>query len=224
MEGKKSSLKLNMCENRLKITMAKIGVVENAVKETPEKPVGEVWEIAKVAKPAPAPSLPTPTANKDAVVSSTNSAPPPKQKLPEQDSITVPKPSIQPPSGPASTNGSSLPVASSVPTQPSGNRVASGSGIPQPRGGSNIRGAARGSIRGGNGGNGGVYNPPGSRGRGTGNNNNQGGQSRSNSAMGMNPFASNFSPGSGNKRPRDESMGGLEGNGAKRSRGGGRGN
>lgn len=108
-----------------------------------------------------------------------------------------------------------------VPTQPSGNRVSSGSGIP--RGGSNIRGNARGGARGGNAG---VYAPPGNRGRGSANTNNQGGQSRPNSAMSMmNPFAQPYSPGTGNgnKRPRDESMGGPEGNGAKRGRGGGRG-
>jgi nucleoprotein TPR len=53
MEGKKSALKINMAENKLKAANAKIEVVEKAATETPERPVGEVWEIAKNAKPAP---------------------------------------------------------------------------------------------------------------------------------------------------------------------------
>ena len=53
MTEKKSSLRLNMAENRSKTAQAKLEVVEKAAKETPEKPVGEVWEIAKDAK-APA--------------------------------------------------------------------------------------------------------------------------------------------------------------------------
>jgi nucleoprotein TPR len=53
MEGKKSTVKINMTENRLKVAAAKIQVVEIAAKETPEKPVGQVWEIAKNAKPLP---------------------------------------------------------------------------------------------------------------------------------------------------------------------------
>lgn len=59
MEGKKSVLKLNMADNKLKAANAKLEVVETAAKETPQRPVGEVWEIAKNAKPpqnaAPAP-------------------------------------------------------------------------------------------------------------------------------------------------------------------------
>lgn len=60
MESKRSSVKLNMTENRLKQTSAKLQVVENAANDTPEKPVGEVWEVAKLAKP----SIPAPVTNK----------------------------------------------------------------------------------------------------------------------------------------------------------------
>ncbi|KAJ8129667.1 hypothetical protein O1611_g3964 [Lasiodiplodia mahajangana] len=49
----KMNLKLNMTENRARIANAKIEVVETAAKETPQRPVGEVWEIAKSAKPPP---------------------------------------------------------------------------------------------------------------------------------------------------------------------------
>lgn len=53
MEGKKSALKLNMANNREAGAQAKIKVVEKYATEEPQKPVGEVWEIAKVAKPPP---------------------------------------------------------------------------------------------------------------------------------------------------------------------------
>lgn len=49
------NLKLNLTENRARAANAKIEVVETAAKETPQRPVGEVWEIAKIAKPPPAP-------------------------------------------------------------------------------------------------------------------------------------------------------------------------
>lgn len=49
---KKASLKLNMAENRTKTANAKLEVVEKAAKEEPTKPVGEVWEVAKVARPS----------------------------------------------------------------------------------------------------------------------------------------------------------------------------
>ncbi|KAJ4421358.1 Protein mlp1 [Neurospora sp. IMI 360204] len=62
---KKSALRLNMLDRQLKTEKAKTAVVETAAKETPQKPVVEVWEVAKVAKapaPAPAPPAATPAA------------------------------------------------------------------------------------------------------------------------------------------------------------------
>ncbi|KAL0469820.1 hypothetical protein QR685DRAFT_301973 [Neurospora intermedia] len=62
---KKSALRLNMLDRQLKTEKAKTAVVETAAKETPQKPVVEVWEVAKVAKPAappPAPPAATPPA------------------------------------------------------------------------------------------------------------------------------------------------------------------
>lgn len=217
METKKSSLKINMAENRFRGASAKLEVVETAAKETPEKPVGEVWEVARLAKPA----IVAPAVKKDAVTAtpSAPAAPIIQQKTePAASSSSLPQPAAQPPSGPAATNGSSLPVNTSsvpVPTQPSANRNISGSGIPQPRGGSNAGG--RGSGRGVRG----VYSAPnGGRGRGFQGLNNSSG-SRPGSAMGTNPTAQPFSPGSGQKRPREDSQGGHDGNGAKRGRGGG---
>jgi nucleoprotein TPR len=64
MEGKKSTVKINMTENRLKVAVAKIQVVEIAAKETPDKPVGQVWEIAKNARPPPPVAAPVPNSGK----------------------------------------------------------------------------------------------------------------------------------------------------------------
>lgn len=54
LESKKSTLRINMFENKLRQAQAKIGVVETAAKETPQKPVVEVWEVAKTTVPPPA--------------------------------------------------------------------------------------------------------------------------------------------------------------------------
>ncbi|OJD15924.1 hypothetical protein AJ78_03867 [Emergomyces pasteurianus Ep9510] len=45
--------KLSMTEGRARNAQAKIEVVQKAAVETPQRPVVEVWEIAKVARPAP---------------------------------------------------------------------------------------------------------------------------------------------------------------------------
>ena len=50
-EGKRFALKLNLADNRSKVAQAKLEVVQKAAQETPEKPVGEVWAVAKDAKP-----------------------------------------------------------------------------------------------------------------------------------------------------------------------------
>ncbi|CAI4217717.1 unnamed protein product [Parascedosporium putredinis] len=53
MEQKKATVKINMTENKFKAAQAKLGVVQTAAQETPQKPVVEVWEIAQKAKPIP---------------------------------------------------------------------------------------------------------------------------------------------------------------------------
>ncbi|KAK3945526.1 nucleo protein TPR [Diplogelasinospora grovesii] len=63
---KKSALRINMLDRQNKTAGAKLAVVETAAKETPQKPVVEVWNIAKDAKP-PTPA-PTPAATTPAVV------------------------------------------------------------------------------------------------------------------------------------------------------------
>ncbi|KAI9858209.1 MAG: hypothetical protein M1813_007858 [Trichoglossum hirsutum] len=51
MESQKSKVKISMAENRAKQAQAKIEAVEKAATEEPQKPVAEVWAIAKSAKP-----------------------------------------------------------------------------------------------------------------------------------------------------------------------------
>lgn len=76
MASKKSTLQLNMQENKVKMATAKLNVVETAAKETPQRPVSEVWEEAKKAKPPPPaaaapPAASSPAANKTAPAAGT---------------------------------------------------------------------------------------------------------------------------------------------------------
>lgn len=52
---KKTAARLSMLDTRFRTANAKIDVVSKAATETPQKPVVEVWEIAKTARPAPVP-------------------------------------------------------------------------------------------------------------------------------------------------------------------------
>ncbi|KKA30609.1 hypothetical protein TD95_000829 [Thielaviopsis punctulata] len=54
MEAKKNTVRANMQENKLRAFQHKLDLVETAAKETPEKPVGEVWTVVKDARPPPA--------------------------------------------------------------------------------------------------------------------------------------------------------------------------
>lgn len=81
LEAKKSTLRINMSDNKLKAAQAKLGVVEKAANETPEKPVGEVWEVAKVAKPEPAAS---------GAAASTPAKPTPQKPAPTGDAPETP--------------------------------------------------------------------------------------------------------------------------------------
>lgn len=72
LNDKKYAARLSMGETRVKSAQAKIDVIQKAAQETPQRPVIEVWEVAKTARPAPAakppaaasplpPSSPAPT-------------------------------------------------------------------------------------------------------------------------------------------------------------------
>ncbi|QSZ37055.1 hypothetical protein DSL72_009147 [Monilinia vaccinii-corymbosi] len=242
MAEKKSSLKLNMLDNRIKIATAKIGVVEKAVKDTPEKPVVEVWEIAKDARPPPtAPVVPTPIATPAVTMArppaaNTTAAAVPPSNVPSTQSNSAPvdgskaeeteAPKSAVPLGlrpmtPSTANGaSSLPVSNipsvNDPSKPSTSNHTNEMQAPQAGNQSRLpqmRGVNQNRGGGGGGARGGIYQPRGgAMGRGRGNPTGQRG--------GMNAAAHSFSPNAhpGQKRPVPE--GGQEGSGGKRPRGG----
>ncbi|KAJ5570589.1 uncharacterized protein N7459_010019 [Penicillium hispanicum] len=54
LTDKKYAARISINENRFKTAQAKVEVVQKAAEETPQKPVIEVWEVAKTARPPPA--------------------------------------------------------------------------------------------------------------------------------------------------------------------------
>lgn len=57
MEGKRSALKLSIAEHKAKSMQPKLDIIQRAAQDTPQKPVFEVWAVAKEAKPlAPVPA------------------------------------------------------------------------------------------------------------------------------------------------------------------------
>ena len=109
MVEKKMNLKVSMADNRSKAAQAKIDVVKKAAEETPERAVGEVWEIAKDAK-APSTAKPQPTINSTAALSN----------------VTADN-SVQTSAEPTANKLASAPPLSQAPT------TAAASGIPQRR-------------------------------------------------------------------------------------------
>ncbi|KAJ5088809.1 nuclear pore complex protein An-Mlp1 [Penicillium angulare] len=116
LNDKKYAARLSMGETRFKSAQAKIEVVQKAAQETPQKPVVEVWEVAKSARPAPA-------APKPAAVASPA---PPASPAPAPAQVAPPTPSpaptpVQPnnqtaaPSAPAAVPASA-PVQALAPT------------------------------------------------------------------------------------------------------------
>ena len=100
MEQKRNQLKVSMSENKAKLANAKLAVVQTAANETPQKPVVEVWEIAKNAKPAPAPPSATTgnTSGQQSASTSSNekSAPAAAQSIQVQGQKPTPTPFGQP--------------------------------------------------------------------------------------------------------------------------------
>lgn len=60
LADKKSLAKISMLDSRFRTAQAKLEVVQKAAAETPQKPVVEVWEVAKTARPAPQTPAPKP--------------------------------------------------------------------------------------------------------------------------------------------------------------------
>ncbi|KAL1891716.1 Protein mlp1 [Sporothrix stenoceras] len=115
MAEKKSSIRINMAENKLKTATAKLDVVSTAATQTPQRPVGEVWSIAKDARPPPATPAATPAT--PAQAPATPAQAPAQTQVPTQAQA-------QPQSTPAATPGALRPPQqqqqrlSSLPTKP----------------------------------------------------------------------------------------------------------
>ncbi|KAL8841652.1 MAG: hypothetical protein Q9170_000866 [Blastenia crenularia] len=52
MEGKRNAVKVNIAENKVRVSQFRLDIVSRAAKDTPSRPVIEVWDIAKDARPA----------------------------------------------------------------------------------------------------------------------------------------------------------------------------
>lgn len=115
MESKKSTLRINMAENKLRAAAAKINVVEKAASETPQKPVVEVWEVAKIAQAPP----PTPAAAKPAPARQGSVAGVPPSPSPATPAIgakgTKPTPAANTAATPASASTEVKPAQASGP-------------------------------------------------------------------------------------------------------------
>ncbi|KAK5053321.1 hypothetical protein LTR84_002295 [Exophiala bonariae] len=220
---KRGAVKLNMAQRSAQLANAKIEVVKKAAEETPTKPVSEVWEIAKDAKPAPAqpkPATPLPTAP---AVPSSAPAPaavatpavqqPPVQAESKTETAVAPQPqpsSVDGVGEPKATAAAAQdkplqqihPVESMKPQQTQAPNALQQlqSGIPRGgasrgRAGSGIPRGRGGAPRGGRGGNQGGNAQQANRGGHAPGSPNRGG---------LNPQAAQFNPGGGNKRARDD--------------------
>ncbi|KAG9239050.1 hypothetical protein BJ875DRAFT_528441 [Amylocarpus encephaloides] len=207
MSDKRFTLKISLLEGRSKTAAGKLGIVETAATETPQRPVSEVWELAKAWKPDPQPqAAPATQPNGPGPIAPTLAAQNSEVKT-ENPSTWVPQPLAQPGPIASGPNGGQATLISQIPQLPPMNNVNRGSGIPTMRGGG--AGRARGGPL-----------QPYQAGRGMG----AQGRGRGNGQRGgLNASAQPYNPqGQGQKRPREEgSMSGSQGNTGKRPRGGG---
>ena len=111
MEGKKTALQVNMANNKAKIAQFKIDVVQKAAQDTPQKPVKEVWDTAKDARPPQAPT----------------------SQQSQQPAIISPSPAVMPGTfgqpSPAIQNAPSKPTEQSKSVIPNAQGSALGSGV-----------------------------------------------------------------------------------------------
>lgn len=244
MESKKSTLRINMSENKLKSATAKLGVVETAAMETPQKPVVEVWEVAKSTQaPAAAPASAAATPARPQRQPSLAGPQTPGLKNVAATGGTPATPGTQPAAVPPTAESKAGQPAPSTPAGETGTPIvnnpfavsadANASNVPNPfapkpeaappaaQQQQPQQQPARSGIpmpRGGGRGRGGSYVPPGQR-AASGTQDNGGtrggrGGARGGRGAHLNPGASDFNP--GNKRPRGDSE---TGGGAKRARG-----
>ncbi|PYI29237.1 hypothetical protein BP00DRAFT_401233 [Aspergillus indologenus CBS 114.80] len=130
LSDKKSLAKLSMLDSRCRNSQAKLDVVQKAATETPQKPVVEVWEIAKVtrappaaqaqAKPAQAAASPAPAPSPATVAAQpARAAPSPSPATPAAKPAPAPAPTPAPTPAPATQQGTQAPAAEATAAQPS---------------------------------------------------------------------------------------------------------
>jgi nucleoprotein TPR len=135
---KRNAVKVNLAQSQARNAMAKMQVVSTAAEETPEKPVAEVWAVAKDAKavaapkpttPAPPPSTPLPTATQKAQADglSAEHPPHPQPHLSTTDTIS-PKSEPVPAAKPylTSTAEQQSQQSSGIPKHPNMNNTGTG--------------------------------------------------------------------------------------------------
>ncbi|KAI0999843.1 hypothetical protein K3495_g8355 [Podosphaera aphanis] len=195
MESKRSALKMNMTENRIRLATGKLQIVEQAAQETPQRAVSEIWsEVKNYKLPPVVSSTPAQTASSGGAASmtNTNAFTPSKQSLSLNNPVDLAQSSaLESPAGSIKT--SPLP-SGNILSGPQSNHVPQRvSSIPMMRGGGNIR--ARGGHQ--------TYQPPkgGIRGRGGA----LGGGGINRGGHGMNVGAGQVSI----KRPRDDGTTGI---------------
>ncbi|KAJ9299795.1 hypothetical protein DTO271G3_2679 [Paecilomyces variotii] len=105
LSDKKTAVKMSMLDTRYRTAQAKIDVVQKAAVETPQKPVVEVWEVAKNAKAAPAAPAQTPK----------RPPPSPAQGQPQAAASAAPSPAPTP--TPAPTPAQAPAPAAEAPSQ-----------------------------------------------------------------------------------------------------------
>ncbi len=107
MEGKKSAVQINMANNKARMLQFRVDIVQKAAQDTPLKPVGEVWLVAKDAKPPPITSQQPQQARQPQ--QDTNTA----QKAPVTSTFGQPTPIVQNPApqGPTAAQGQSSGVS-----------------------------------------------------------------------------------------------------------------
>lgn len=102
LSDKKTAVKMSMLDSRCRTAQAKIEVVQKAAVETPQKPVVEVWEIAKSAKAAPAAAQtpkrppPSPAQGQPQAAATAAPSPAPAAAAPAPTPIQVPAPEAKP--------------------------------------------------------------------------------------------------------------------------------
>ncbi|KAE8386899.1 hypothetical protein BDV23DRAFT_137008 [Aspergillus alliaceus] len=119
LSDKKTLVKISMLDTRCRNALAKVDVVQKAATETPQKPVIEVWEVAKVTKAPPQAQTPKPVpAASPAQVASPAPAPTPAPTPAAAAAAPTPSPAPVPTPGAANQQNPPAEAGSELATAP----------------------------------------------------------------------------------------------------------